>query len=103
MGDRLGADVARRAVADAINRIEGAQRLRPRPQAVAAETEPRRAVVLNLGDEMGIARSAVEQIAGREPVDFVEVEFAMKPGCWQCGPRLLNRLAPGAAGQRGSV
>src|SRR5438309_2284721 len=99
MRDRSGADVARGAVANPIFGIEYAQGLGPSAEAVIAEAQPRRAVVFDLGDEMSIRRTAIEQVAHRRPIDFVEIELAVQPRRGQRAARLLRRGGARRAGQ----
>ena len=56
MGDRLGADIACGAVADAVGRDEAGARIGTLAMVVVAETQARAAVVLDLDDEVGGAR-----------------------------------------------
>ena len=65
MDDRVRADVARRAVADAVARVERLALERPAAVLAVAEAQHRRPVVLGLDDEARAVAGAVEQVARR--------------------------------------
>ena len=89
MGQRLGADIACQAIADAISRRKDRLRFWARSVLIVSETQVGSAVGLDLDDELCRRWSAVQQVPLRQPDAYIGI---VDTGQYNGGKCLLSGL-----------